>query len=208
MGSLMIHDDLLLFPSWLWKWNDLIKSRWGHVPYWCQVRADFVVKHPDLMKHMAEAGMTWASVGFEAGSARMLQGPLNKELKVVGIEDPVEINIKAAEVLTANGTNLFGNFLFGSPTEQNDEMDATVRMIQRIQPQHHGFSTYADFPGTPMARMITNLELRMEEWYTRSHYPWQYRIKGVDYDHVNRCISQASQTPKRYVNPSTKGLWK
>lgn len=208
IGSLMIHDDLLLFPSRLWEWNDKIRSRFGHIPWWGQLRCDFVVKHPDLMKHMAAAGMTWASLGFESGSARVLQGPLNKDLKVIGVEDPVEINIKAAEILTSCGVNLSGNFIFGSPTETNEEMDATVRMIQRIKPQHHGFSTYCDYPGTPMSSMIDTFGLRGDDWYAKSHYPWQYKIKGVDYDHVNRCIQIAAQTPKMFVNPSTKGLWK
>ena len=31
---------------------------------------------------------------------------------------------------------------------------------------------------------------------------------GVDYDHVNKCIAIAAQTPKTYLNPAKVGLWK
>jgi radical SAM superfamily enzyme YgiQ (UPF0313 family) len=208
IGSLMIHDDILLFPSWLEKWNEKIRQQFGYIPYWCQMRADFIVNHPDTVRHMAEAGMTWVSVGYEVGHARGLMGIMNKELKVAGINDPVEINLRAAEILRSLGVNSFGNFMFGNPTETNEEMDATVRMIQKIRPQHHGFSTYADFPGTPMSRLIDENGLRMNEWYSRSHYPWQYRLRGVDYGHVDRCIQIAAQTPREYMNPIKAGIAK
>lgn len=201
IGSLMIHDDILLFPSWLAEWNEKLLSQFGGINYWCQIRADFIVNHTDVIKLMARAGMTWVSVGYEVGHARGLTGIMNKGLKVAGIEDPVEINVKASEILRSLHVNSFGNFMFGNPTETNEEMDATVRMIQRIRPQHHGFSTYADYPGTPMSKMIDDLGLRTNDWYSRSHYPWQYRLKGVDYNHVQRCIAIASQTPKEYLNP-------
>ena len=187
-------------------WCERIKQEFGHIVFWCQMRADFICNHPDLIRHMAEAGMVWASVGYEVGHARGLVGIMNKDLKVAGMADPVEINVRASEILRALGVNSFGNFMFGNPTETAEEMDATVRMIQRIRPQHHGFSTYCDFPGTPLSRMITDGGLRMEEWYSRSHYPWQYRIRGVDYDHVARCISLASGTPREYLSPPRAGI--
>jgi len=208
IGSLMIHDDILLFPSWLEEWNEKIKQQFGYIPYWCQMRADFIVNQPELVRHMAEAGMTWVSVGYEVGHARGLNGIMNKGLKVAGISDPVEINLRAAETLRSCGVNSFGNFMFGNPTETNEEMDATVRMIAKIRPQHHGFSTYADYPGTPMSTLIDREGLRGPEWYSRSHYPWQYKLKGVDYAHVDRCIKIASQTPREYLNPIKAGVRK
>ena len=208
IGSMMVHDDILLFPKWIREWNEKIKQQFGYISYWCQMRADFIVNNPDLIRHMAEAGMTWVSVGYEVGHARGLTGIMNKGLKVIGINDPVEINIKAAETLRSLNVNSFGNFMFGNPTETNDEMDATVRMIQKIQPQHHGFSTYAGYPGTPMEDLVDREGLRTSEWYTRSHYPWQYRLKGVDYEHVNRCIQIAAQTPRQYMNPIKAGIRK
>lgn len=206
IGSLMIHDDLLMFPKWLEEWNEKLLQRFGPIPYWCQMRADFIVNHPDLVRHMARAGMTWVSVGYEVGHARGLTGIMNKGLKVIGIEDPVEINVKASEVLRSLGVNSFGNFMFGNPTETNEEMDQTVKMIQRIRPQHHGFSTYAGYPGTPMEDLVEREGLRMKEWYERSHYPWQYRLKGVDYGHVKKCIQIAAQTPKEYLTPARAGV--
>ena len=59
-----------------------------------------------------------------------------------------------------------------------------------------------------MSRMVTDMGLRTNDWYAMSHYPWQYRLKGVDYEHVRKSYEIAAQTPRRYVNPSMKGLWK
>lgn len=202
IGSLMIHDDILMYPKWIWEWCEKIKQQFGHIKFWCQMRADFLVNNPDLVKHMAEAGMIWVSVGYEVGSVRGLTTIMNKGLKVIGINDPVEINLKAAELLRTLKVNSFGNFMFGNPgmpPETNDEMDQTVRMIQKIQPQHHGFSTYAGYPGTPMQDLVERENLKMGDWYSKSHYPWQYRLKGVDYDHVDKCIAIAAQTPRQYM---------
>ena len=93
IGSLMIHDDILLFPKWLIEWNEKIKQRFGYIPYWCQMRADFICRFPEIIKYMAEAGMTWTSVGFECGCSRALTVIMNKVLHVPGFDNPVEINI-------------------------------------------------------------------------------------------------------------------
>jgi hypothetical protein len=59
-----------------------------------------------------------------------------------------------------------------------------------------------------MQRLIDADDLRMPEWYSKSHYPWQYRLKGVDYAHVDRCIQIAAQTPREYLNPIKAGVRK
>ena len=98
--------------------------------------------------------------------------------------------------------------MFGNPTETNVEMDETVKMIQRIQPQHQGFSTYCNYPGTPMADKARSDGILMDSWYSRSHYPWQRALKGTDYSYVQHLIELASHTPRRFTSPIRAGLIK
>lgn len=197
IGSLMIHDDILLYPKWLSTWNAEIRRRWGYLPYWCQMRADFITKFPDLMREMAEAGMGWVSIGLESGSQRLL------DLMVK--QTTVEQNVRACEILESLGVNVFGNWMLGLPTETPEDVKATADMMRRIKPGFHSASIYCDYPGTSLSRYLKENGLLLPEWYVTSHYPWQRRVKGVDYELAMRTRSQVcSEIPNRPQKPK---LW-
>jgi len=197
IGSLMIHDDILLYPKWLATWNAEIRKRWGYVPYWCQMRADFICKFPDLMREMAEAGMSWVSIGLESGSQRLL------DLMVK--QTTVEENVEACAILERLGVNVFGNWMLGIPTETPEDVKATADMMRRIKPGFHSASIYCDYPGTSLSHYLKSNGLLLPEWYTLSHYPWQRRVKGVDYELALRTRGQVtSEFPNRPQRPK---LW-
>lgn len=197
IGSLMIHDDILLYPKWLSAWNAEIRKRWGYVPYWCQMRADFITKFPDLMREMAESGMSWVSIGLESGSQRLL------DLMVK--QTTVEENVAACAILEALGVNVFGNWMLGLPTETPEDVRATADMMRRIRPGFHSASIYCNYPGTSLAHYLEENGLLLPEWYVTSHYPWQRRLKGVDYELAMRVRGQVtSEFPNRPQRPK---LW-
>lgn len=197
VGSLMIHDDILLYPKWIEEWNLELRRRFGYVPYWCQMRADFIVKFPDLMRLMAECGLAWVSIGLESGSQRILD--------FMSKQTTVEQNVEACAILEALGVNVFGNWMLGIPTETPDDVEATAKMMLKIRPGFHSASIYCDYRGTSLARFVKKNGLAMPEWYDRSHYPWQRRLKGVDYNlalHTRARVT--SEQPNRPQQPK---LW-
>lgn len=117
----------------------------------------------------------------------------------------VEQNIQACAILEALGVNVFGNWMLGLPTETPEDVKATADMMRRIRPGFHSASIYCDYPGTSLSRYLKSNGLLLDEWYTTSHYPWQRRIKGVDYELALRTRGQVtSEFPNR---PQRPRLW-
>ena len=104
----------------------------------------------------------------------------------------VEENIRCGKILDEYGINSFGNFLWGVPSETNEEAEATVRLVQQIKPGFLSGSVYCSYPGTKQDRECREKGYIVPgEVYARSHLPWQYTIKGIDYAHRNDCVRRA-----------------
>ena len=104
----------------------------------------------------------------------------------------VEENIECARILDEFGINSFSNILWSVPTETREEAEETVRLVELIRPGYLSGSIYCSYPGTTQDKECREKGYIVEgEVYDRSHLPWQYRIKGIDYDHAINCRSRA-----------------
>lgn len=186
VGSLMIHDDL--FPEdteWVENFSERLLFTVGRIPFWLQMRSSFICKHPDLIKKLAEAGLTWISLGGESGSERML-----KFLKK-GIT--VEENIEAAEIAHRNNINLFFNYILGLPEETKEDIEATEKMLQKIRPAWHSCSIYTAYPGSDLYEYCWKNNLFTGDHYRRVRYPYERKIKGIDYEYIFQKINEFGQ---------------
>lgn len=200
IGSLMIHDDILLYPKWIAEWCEKIKAWFGYIPFWCQMRADFICKNPDLMRTMAEAGLAWVSVGLESGSERLLD--------FMAKQTTVAQNIESCRILRELGVNVFGNWMLGLPTETHADCDATAAMMAEIAKGglRHSASVYCNYPGTSLETYLAMTDQLLPSWYARSHFPWQRAIKGVDYDYAYKVQREVmSKYPNKATQPK---LWR
>ena len=194
LGSLMIHDDVLFNAKWIEEWNIEIRNRFGYTPYWCQMRADFICKHPDLLETMAKCGMVWCSLGIESGSQRTLD--------FIKKQTTVEQNIKACEILGNLGINNFCNWMLGFPTETPEDVKATGDLIKQVKPNWHSANMYCNYPGTQLDKYIRENDLLLPSWHLMTHYPWQRTIKGVDYGLALRTRDQVcAAVPNHIVQP-------
>ena len=193
VGSLMIHDDLTFHPKAIAAWCEAILSTYGPIPIWLQSRSSWVVQRyqrdREFWELLCRTGLTWISVGYESGS--------NRVLDYMKKDATVEEHAECGRILDEYGINSFGNFLWGVPTETNEEAEQTVRLVEKIKPGFLSGSVYCNFPGTGQDREIRENGLLVPgEVYERSHLPWQVRIKGVDYPFVYDCRNRAG----RYAN--------
>jgi len=188
LGSLMLHDDLTFHSKHIEQWCELILKTYGPIPIWMQTRADWVVTRYKLDRPfwdlLCRAGLTWVSVGYESGSQRVLD--------YMQKDGTVEKNIECGRILDEYGINSFANFLWGVPTETHEEAEETVKLVETIKPGYLSGSVYCSYPGTQM-----DIEAREKDYivkgsvYERSHLPWQYTIKGIDYAHAFDCRNRA-----------------
>ncbi len=186
IGSLMIHDDLLGTKKWMdefiqkWHANNLPR-----IPFWCQLRADTVLRIRDYIPALSEIGLQFTSIGLEGGSQRMLD--------FMHKDTTVEQNIEACQLLHDNNINVFGNFISGYPTETEEDILGTEKMLSIIKPAFLAHSIYTSYPGSYLYDWIkeNNYWVGEDENDPKNHYsmhrfPFERKIKGIDYDRIFR----------------------
>lgn len=186
VGSLMIHDDHLPAGNWIYgfltAWDREIGRR---IPFWCQLRADWICKHKDIIPILASIGMTIVSLGIE-GSQKMLDF-YNKKLTSSEI-------IKAAEILHQNKINIFGNYILAAPTETEQDISELELILQQIRPEYHSPSIWTSYPGSLLYDFCKKNDLwygdpnDLDNYYDPIRIPYSRKMKNVDYKKIQNEI--------------------
>ncbi len=184
MGSVMLHDDCITEnPAWVAAFCEQYRTAGFDAPFICQSRADLVVKHPDMIAAMAEAGLKMLIIGFESGNQRVL--------KFLRKGTTVEQNCEAATICRERNVKIWANYMLGIPTETREELMDTVRMIKTINPDVHSPSFYTPHPGTDLYTYCAeNNLLPARQTWDRS--PHGVKIRGVDYRFVRWARDEAT----------------
>jgi radical SAM superfamily enzyme YgiQ (UPF0313 family) len=181
MRSFMIHDDCFTqYHSWADEFCEKKIKRGLMQPFACQTRSDIVCRKPDLIEKLAKAGMRWVLIGFESGSDRIL--------RLLKKGTTVAENIESARICKRLGVKIFANYMFGIPGETKEEMASTVEMMRAIHPEIHAVAVFTPAPGSELYDYCVANDLIVigaSEGYRRNACSGP-KIKGVDYDFVNR----------------------
>ncbi len=183
MRSFMIHDDCFTqFPGWVEEFCREKRRRGLWQPFVCQTRADIVCQRPAMMAMLAEAGLKWVLIGFESGSDRVLNF-IKKGATVVQ-------NIEAAAICRRLGIKVFGNYMFGLPTETAEEMRQTAEMMQTIRPDLYAPAVFTPAPGSELYEYCKSRDLILIDSAGgyRRNVDSGAKIRGVDYALVRRMV--------------------
>lgn len=141
IGGFLIIDDLFYAsPERVKSICDGIKERGLDIVWNCEIRADVV--RPELLEVMRDAGCRQVLIGVESGSQRMLD-VANKGTTVEAME-------QAAEAVHNAGLELYAMMVGGLPTETDEDIKATERLLRMIKPEYTEFLSYTPYPGTPL----------------------------------------------------------
>lgn len=192
LASFAIHDDCLAaFPKYCYEFAEKKQKVLPDATFYCQGRADQIVKWPDMFKELYKAGLRIVSVGYESGSNRVLEF-LDKDVTV-------EQNIKAAEILNKIGIDIWANLMIGIPTETKAEVIETVVMakkIKEIQPRAIlSWASYTPHPGSYLYDYCKENDLSLIKKASdyRRYFEGRMspKIKGVDYGFLEWAVSAA-----------------
>ncbi len=110
-----------------------LKFRWD-------VRAHVNTVTSDLLRAMANAGCDRIHYGVESGSPRMM--------KVIKKNHSVEKVENAFKWTREAGMESLAYFIIGQQTETADEIDQSVQLAKRLQPNYTHFTIFCPYPGT------------------------------------------------------------
>jgi radical SAM superfamily enzyme YgiQ (UPF0313 family) len=173
-ASFMFHDDCLTENrEWVVEFCDLYEAGDFTQPFFCQSRADIIVRHEDMVQRMAEVGLSGYFIGFESGSDRVL--------KFLRKGTTREKNLAAARICRKYGIKVWANYMLGLPTETQEEMLETISMLKEIDPDWYSPAFYTPHPGSDLYDYCLEHDLSLitsHDQYRRN--PWDIKTKGHD----------------------------
>lgn len=117
-----------------------LKMLWGAETLVRRIQAE------DIVKLLKESGCVQLDLGVETGSERLL--------KVIKKRNSVEEIIRAFEVCRQHGIRTQANILLNLPTETEEDLAATMRLLKLIRPTYIVISVTQPYPGTEIYRNL------------------------------------------------------
>jgi radical SAM superfamily enzyme YgiQ (UPF0313 family) len=187
MASFMFHDDCLTEDrEWVIEFTDRYIAEGFDMPFFCQTRADILVRHEDMVERMARAGLRGYFIGFESGSDRVL--------KFIRKGTTVAENRAAAEICRKYDVKIWANYMMGLPTETKEEVMATVRMMKEIDPDYYSPAFFTPHPGTDLYDFVVAHDLsRITDYDSYRRNPTEPKIRHQDYDFLKWAMAESQR---------------
>ncbi len=186
-NSFMFHDDCLTEDSeWIMLFCEAYRSAGFTQPFFCQSRADIIVKNEDMVKRMAEVGLRGYLIGLESGSDRVL--------KFIRKGTKRWQNLEAARICKKYGISIWANYMLGLPTETKEEVLETIHMLKQIDPDYYSPAFYTPHPGSSLCAYCLENDLSLiksHDSYRRN--PDEAKIKGVDYEWLAWALTESQR---------------
>jgi len=202
-ASLMFHDDTL--PGnrdWVLEFCRLYREHGFTQPFFCQNRADIIVRHESLIAEMAGVGCKGFFIGFESGSDRVL--------KFLRKGTTRAINLEAARICRKYGIKIWANYMLGLPTETKEEVLETISMLKEIDPDYYSPAFYTPHPGSDLYDYCIENDLSLitsHDQYRRN--PTEVKIKGQDYEFLKWALEESQRRkPINQFKRDVRKFWK
>ena len=186
-ASFMFHDDCLTEDrEWVIEFTEEYKARGFTQPFFCQTRADILVKHEDMVARMAKVGLRGYFIGFESGNARVL--------KFIRKGTTVEQNRQAARICRKYGILVWANYMMGLPTETKEEVIDTVQLMKEIDPDYYSPAFFTPHPGTDLYDYVVEHDLsRITDYDSYRRNPNEPKVKGQDYGFLKWAMTESQR---------------
>lgn len=135
----MADDIFGLKPAWVQGFRDIVQAKNLKFQYKIQSRVDLLLK-ADTIEALAASGLHQVWVGAESGSQKILDA-MDKGTRVEEIEE-------ATRLLKEKGIEVCFFLQFGYLGETREDIEATLQMVEKLQPHDLGISVSYPLPGT------------------------------------------------------------
>ncbi len=141
-------DNFTLNPKRMIKFSESILQRRWDLYWWAFSRVDSVVKHEDVVRLMARAGLRQVFVGFESGSQEVLDQ--------IGKDLDVDKAFRAVEILKKYKISVWASFIIGALNETKKMIKQTIKFANRLNPEFVQFGILTPYPGTVLYEKVKN----------------------------------------------------
>jgi radical SAM superfamily enzyme YgiQ (UPF0313 family) len=193
-GIYFREDNFTVVAKRVEEFCDIIIAENIKINWACETRVRNLKPH--LIEKMAKAGCVALYIGIESGSDRMLTYMKKAELRKHFIEK--------LPIFHANGMLTYTTFVYGLPTETQEDRDETERFIEELNPTTADRFIYIGIPGSDYYKMLdyTNTYDFKEKnglFYVPGWLELAKQIYGKD---DPRCDYVGGLYEKNKINPS------
>ena len=125
--------------------EDICKRGWD-IHWWCFSRVDTIVKNPEMVSLMYEAGCRSTYIGVESSNQETLDS-YNKKISA-------DISRKAISVLKENKIEMTASFIIGGLNEDKKMVKDTLRYAKSLNPNTVSFTILTPYPGTDLFEQV------------------------------------------------------
>lgn len=180
--NILFWDDTFTFnPNWVMNFCDLYDLDADII---ANSRADIISRNEDMVKRLAEVGLKWFVIGFESGSQQVLD--------FIKKGTTIEDNYKAAEICRKYGIKIFATYMYGLPTETQEDSLATAQMIKKIDPEHKSPFIFIPIEGTEIYKYCSDNDLIYDEVKERTIErtgKYYKSLKNIDYNYIQKVMT-------------------
>ena len=202
LSSFMFHDDCLTEDrEWVMAFTEAYTAEGFTMPFYCQSRADIIVKNEDMVARMVDAGLRGYFIGFESGNDRVL--------RFIRKGTTVTQNLQAAQICRKYGVSIWANYMMGLPTETREEVLDTIRMLKEIDPDYYSPAFFTPHPGTDLFDYVVEHNLsRITNYDSYRRNPNEPKIKGQDYVFLKWAMEESQKRkPLNAMKRQIKRIW-
>ena len=184
---LFVDDNFTLNPKRVLDFTGEVLRREWDIRWWCFSRVDTIVRNPEMVQKMAEAGNRTMFLGLESAS----QESLDEWGKKITIDQQME----AVKILKKNGISVYASFILGGLHDTKKSINETVQYARKLNPETCQFSVLTPYPGTRLFEDLRAKDLLLT-------YDWNY------YDGIHSVIKLENLDPQEMPKMAVKAYRK
>jgi anaerobic magnesium-protoporphyrin IX monomethyl ester cyclase len=125
--------------------NEICKRGWD-IHWWCFSRVDTIVRNPEMVALMYEAGCRSTYIGIESRNQETLDY-YNKKISA-------DISREAISILKKNKIEMNASFIIGALHENKEMVEDTLRFAKSLNPNTVSFTILTPYPGTDLFKQV------------------------------------------------------
>jgi anaerobic magnesium-protoporphyrin IX monomethyl ester cyclase len=166
-GVAFVDDNFSLSPARVIEICNGIPARGLDLKWWNFSRVNTIVRNPDMVKAMAEAGAKTVFLGIESAGA--------EALTALGKTGQGGETAEAVFLLQRHGIEVYGSYVIGHLNERPEDIERTIDLAIRLDTNVAQFSILTPYPGAALYSELKEL-IFIKRWkfYDALHLVFQH----------------------------------
>jgi radical SAM superfamily enzyme YgiQ (UPF0313 family) len=175
-----IDDLFIIYDDWLEEFADKWPEQVG-LPFFCNVRANLIVRKPHKVEFLKQAGCATVSMGIEAASETVRYELLKRRMTKEDI-------VQAGHMIRDAGIEITASNILGLPTSTLEDDLETMRLNAAARITYSYALIFQPYPGTELGQFAQGGGYMEGTFDDIAELAWEHSVLTFDDDDEKRQI--------------------